>query len=528
MPPDPPSPRRPLALAARVTAATAALLAVASWPLLLHPATRTLGHTKGDFATISWGLWRVSQGRWGPAHADVRFPDGGVIVIADLPEALALAPVTWLAGPVVAFNLLQALHVVLAAGAAAWLAAARGATGAGAAAAGLAFGLMPVMTASTFSGNPEVTPFFLVPLAALAASSLGRRTGAAVAAGLLIGLAAWCNPYVALMAGLAALFAAPWSLRPRFLLGGLLLTAIALGLGGAHVVIMAESLSDPSSMLNKELAPVGFPGPGWARGLAWPDLDLGQTGGAVHCWYLGLSVLAAGLGGLLLQPRRGLRWFLLALLGAALAMGQSLHLGPPPGPHTAGIVAMPGAWLSQLPGLSSMRLVFRFAALGSLGLGLLAAVATDRLPRRLRWLVPAVIAGDLLFFAPGWSWLASEPALETRSCALLADLPPGPVVDLPGTRDGRYLLAQTCHGNPIAQGVHQPWADDVRRALLAPVPVVPERLHALGFRWLVLHPGIQGDRDAQIPTLMRTAAARGAIAASDGDLFVIDLGEPAP
>ncbi len=515
---------RPTRLPERLAGALAALVLVAgSWPLLLSPSTRVLGHTRGDFATIAWGLWRVATGRFGPHHADVRFPDGGTLVIADLPEALALAPLTRLAGPVLSFNLLQAGHVVLAAWAAAKLASARGLSTAGAVLAGLGFAFMPVMTASLHSGNPEVTPWFLVPLAALAAGAMDRSTPQALAAGLLVGLAAWCNPYVAVMAGLAAVVAAPWSRSRAFLARGLLLTVVALGIGAASVLLLRDSLADPSSMLHKDRVPPGFPGPAWLRGFAWPDVDRGQTGGAVHAWYVGLSTLLLGTLGALRRPRWSLRWVLLAAVGVLLALGHGLHLVAPTDPHSAGLLPLPGHWLAALPGFSQMRLVFRFAALASLGLGIVAGAAVDALPRPARVAAVMVVVADLLFVAPGWRWLGSSPVTPTPACALLADLPEGAVVDLPGTTDGRYLLAQTCHGRAVAQGVHQPWADGVRRAFQAPPPASPARLRLLGFRWLVLHNGVRGDRDAQIPALMRIAAARGAVVADTPEVVVVDL-----
>lgn len=235
-------------------------------------------------------------------------------------------------------------------------------------------------------------------------------------------------------------------------------------------------------------------------------------------------MLALGLGGAVLERRAALRWLGLGLVGIVLALGSMFYLVPPAAPHEPGLFRLPLAWLSQLPGLDQMRLVFRYAALASLALAVLAATAVDRLPPLARPLAPLLVMLDLLLFAPGATvWLRSHPALEARACPILADLPPGPVVDVPGTYDGRHLYAQICHGRPVAQSVHQPWANEVRRALQVPPPVAVEDLRRLGFRWLVLHPQDRGEREQVIPALRTLSARRGAIVGSDDQVLVIDL-----
>lgn len=506
----------------------AAILAVASWPLLLYPRGLGLGQAEGDQGVLAWGLWRVSRLQLSPTLTGLRFPEGGSLLLADLPESLVLAPVTRLAGPLAAFTLWQALHPVLAAAAAAALARSRGAGRAGALVAGLALGLSPVMLCSLHNGNPEVTPLYLVPLAALLAGRLDRGPSAGLGLGLVLGLAAWCNPYVALMAGLASAVALPRGSRP-VALG--LAAVLGLALGGAWLLLARHSMAGPDTLLNKELAGASAPGSAGLLGLAWPLLSTSQTGGDAHMAYLGLVLLGLAGAGTLWALRRGaardrseaLRWSGLALVGAVLALGPALHLRPPHAPGELGLLPLPWALAAHLPGMAGMYLVFRFAALGSLGLSLLAGRAVDRLPRAARVLAVAAVAADLLLLAPGARWLQAQPLPSTPSCALLAPLPPGPVIDLPGRIDGSYLLAQTCHDRPVASGIHQAFGNDVRRDLQQPAPLVLDALGRRGFAYLVLHRDLEGERQGALPALERRARREGRVVAESGELLVVDL-----
>ena len=151
-------------------------------------------------------------------------------MIADLPGAVILSPLTTAAGPVSAFNALQALHVILAAAAGAALC--RSAGLAGASVGGLSLALSPVLLSSLHNGNPDVTPVFWIPLAALAAHRIREGWGWSLLAGLAVGASAWFSPYVGTMSALAALAMAPWR-SPRALLAG----AVAASVAGRVIVL---------------------------------------------------------------------------------------------------------------------------------------------------------------------------------------------------------------------------------------------------------------------------------------------------
>ncbi|MFT4975662.1 MAG: hypothetical protein ACI8S6_001549, partial [Myxococcota bacterium] len=251
------------------------VLAILGWPALTQPTRWVLGGGSGDFPSIAWGMWQVSNSL--PAlpshHPDIFYPQGATLLIADLPGAIALAPLTWLAGPVVSFNALQALHPILAAAAAAALAGRGSLTGG--AAAGLALGLSPVVLSSLHNGNPDVTPVFWIPLAALCASRISRGWGWTLLAGLSVGASAWFNPYVGVMSAVAALIMAPWR-HPRSLVAG----AVAAATAGLFILSVRHTLDASSAMIAKPPVDVRFASPGAAdlTGWLWPVVRAQQDG----------------------------------------------------------------------------------------------------------------------------------------------------------------------------------------------------------------------------------------------------------
>lgn len=484
------------------------------WPALTSPSAQVLGGGGGDFPSIAWGLWRVSESlphipTW---FEDIFSPQGAALLIADLPGAVLLAPLTALAGPVVSFNLLQALHLILAAAAAAALVG----SARGGAAAGAALALSPAVLSSVHNGNPDVTPVFWIPLAALCAQRIPSRWGWTVLAGLSVGLSAWFSPYVGVMSALAALVFAPWR-SPRSLVAG----AIALGVAGVFALSVQATLEAGAAMVAKPPLDVRIPSPGAADlgGWVWPAIRAQPDGWSLHAWFPGASILLLAAAGW----RAGWRWWALVALGVVLSLGPVLKLGPEQAAAGGGwLIALPGRWLQQLPLLSALHIQYRFAALAMVGLGVLAAAGIERLPRRAQWLaVGAVFAELCLWGAP---LVAAGPAPAQTSCALLAPLGPGAVLDLPGEREERRMLAQTCHRRPIAEGLNQPYPNVVRQALrdggLSALP-------AQGFRFVVFHaqadPMTPPAERAQADALLSDARAAGLIVSEADGVAVADL-----
>ncbi|MEL6349535.1 MAG: DUF2079 domain-containing protein, partial [Myxococcota bacterium] len=437
---------------------TGVLVAVLGWPAPVRPSQWVIGGGSGDFASIAWGLWRVADAAPGlpDVHLpDLYFPQGADLLIADLPESLLIAPVTALFGPVVAFNLLQWLHPTLAAVCAAALARSEDVSIEGAVLAGVGFGLSPVLLSSIHNGNPDVSPLFLVPLVALCAMRISQGWTWAIAAGVVAGMSPWFNPYVGVMVAITALIFAPWRARRSWAAGGL-----AAAIAGAYLLMVRQSLADAATMIVKPPVIADAPSTGAADliGFVWPAMTLQPDGWSVHLWAPGLILLVLAFGG-----GRSWRWWILASIGAVMALGPVLQVTPGIAAEINGWrLLLPGALLAQLPGLDALHIQYRFAALTALGLSVLAARAVTRLPRLASRLIIAAAVGELLWIGGGL--LASGPAPSTVGCELLADLSDGAIIDLPGEREERRMLAQACHGRPIAEGINQPYPHRVRHS----------------------------------------------------------------
>jgi hypothetical protein len=98
------------------------------------------------------------------------------------------------------------------------------------------------------------------------------------------------------------------------------------------------------------------------------------------------------------------------------------------------------------------------------------------------------------------------------------------VIDLPSGRDERHLLAQTCHGFPVAQGINQPYPRAIRQSLTKGSRTF-DALSGHGFRYLVLHHDQATDSDARLLESLQThAGAQGRILAATERTVLIGLG----
>ncbi len=515
--------RAPLTTAALVLALTLPAIA----PALLHPTTWAVGGGGGDAPSLIWTLWRAARAPLALEHPDVLFPSGATVLLADIPEALAVAPITRLLGPVVAFNALQIAHIALAAALAHALAAAEGLAPRHARIAGVAYGLAPVWLSAVHNGNPDVGPGWLLPACVLLARDVTRGWERVLAAGLILGVAPWCNPYVAVMAALAVLLHLP---PPRDTAGALRLLGLGLVAAiptGAFAWAIEASMAAPDGIITKRGPQDLLIGQAWLAGFAWPQFEHLQDGWTVHAWYLGLAPLALAL--LARRPR----WFGALLLGGLLALGSDLRLTQ----AGAALAPLPGRLTAQLPGLDALRLVYRFGGLAALAVAMLAAHGAARLEVHLelhqrelhqlvgRWLAPAlavVVAGDLLIVGAGLTRLRAGPIFTDDACALLKDLPPGPVVDLPSGYGERWLLGQTCHGRPVAQALNRPWDRSVRHAMDKAPATTLRRLKKLGFKWVVIHtvPDAAPHERAPAAALAQTLRERGWVVAESAGVVI--------
>ncbi len=522
------------------TAGLVALVAVGlvlalSWPVALHPRSTVIGPGAGDFPSIAWGLWQITE-TW-PSLPPTRFehvlfPEGASLLLADLPESWLLAPVTMLLGPIFTYNLLQVAHVGLAAAAATLLARDLGAAPWGAARAGMAFGFGLVLLTGIFNGNPDVTPLFAVPFAGFLSRRATSSWAWAVAAAVGIGLAPWLNPYGGLMAGLCALLLTPF---PRSgiawarLLGA---GAGALVIALAWVLLVQGTLDAGDSMVMKNAARPAGAGAAWLDGFVRPLVVADPDPWTTHAWYLGWSVLLLAGGGLVVllkkAPALALRLVILGIVGVVLSLGSTLFIAGEEVLSGGQPIYLPVIWLKKIEAFAQLQIVYRFAALAALAVGLLAALPV--LPRRIEPVIPALIALELLTVGKGHTLLGSASVPRDPACTLLVELPEGPVFNLPLSHHEEWLLGQTCHGRPIAQGINKPVPKRVRRAIDNPGPSSLGRLDEMGYRYVLLHldgpPGdapMKPDAAEGLERFEKLGRALDLVVAEQDRVIVIDL-----
>jgi hypothetical protein len=351
--------------------------------------------------------------------------------------ALPVAPVTLLAGPAVAYNVVAVAMPALAAWTAFLLC--RYLTGSwwASLAGGYLFGFSGYMLGHT-TAHPGMTSVFLIPLIALTVlqfvdEKIGRR-GLAVRLGLLLGVQPYLSTEVfatltvVLVASLLAAFVLVRDVRPR-LRRAVLPVVAAYGI--ACVVaspILWYALTDfHSSSIND---PARFPSD--LLNLVVPtETMLLNTGGARELSrdftanlaengaYLGLPLLVV-LGWFAWQRWRepGGR-----LLLALLALGVLAELGV--ALHVAGdrVVALPWALAEKLPVLNNV-LPARFSMYVALGAGVAVALWAAS-PRPSPWLRAALVAAAAISFVPDtsasfWRTTPDRPAFFAddiyRSC----------------------------------------------------------------------------------------------------------------
>lgn len=483
-------------------------------PALADPTTWLAGEANVDAYGTWWFQWWVAHALAtgvSPFHADVLFYPFGKDILrhtgGNVLDVALLAPLRWLAGPVVAWNALVFATVAtnaLAAGA--W--ARRIAPGlAGVLAAQVVVGLHPFVLEELRSGRP--TQAILAPLLlALCFGDEALRTGdrrATAASAALLALTGWVYWYAASFGALAlcVLAVGPNPLRR---LGTL--TAIGLGslaLTSPLVVPLARALA------NGEV-PGLLPLDRWWAGaidfttveggdvqIATLDAATGMAGlRSKHGWLeTGLALGVATALPLLFAPRR---------LLAVAALGLAIALGPFPFDlRNWAYLALAEA----LPPYERLYWPIRAVALlaGVAGVG--AAVGIGRLPERVRAGAAAVVAAAVLAEAatrgggPIGRWKAEVP--EALACL------EGAGVVLPYGADQIPLVWQTLHEAPMLNGMAERSESLVPaeqqalreengflRALLA-LPTNPRAevawteeekaaVGALGYRWVVLRP----------------------------------------
>lgn len=304
---------------------------------------------------------------------------------------------------------------------------------------GVVVALGPAFLGSAASGLTEDLALGL--LAGALAVVLGPGMLCAVGGGLLLGLLAWCGPYLAWM-GAAVAIGLAWTQRKRWkhwLVAGAVALVVALPaawmhmdrVGGDSGVTVEQH--EPQWKLNPwrgaDLASFTTPGRFQPEGLI-----------RVHPGYLGFVALVLGvLGG-------RCRWWWVLLGAVLIAPGDALRFaGEPLG------VGNPFAWLlDRLPFGSAFHHHARFLLVGSLGLAVVASRGAQRWPR-WGWACAVGIALEMLLLAPAPLPL---PTTSSTPDAIWSEVESGPVVPVPSAGPGVHfqapLYAQRAHGQPLA------------------------------------------------------------------------------
>lgn len=462
-----------------------------TFPLVLDPLGRLVGHPDVDVWNHAWGPWwyarSLAEGHL-PFRTELLLaPRGGVLWYIDPLGALLGAPLVPLLGAVGAYNAVVVLQVALAAAGGRALARALGAGPGEAWLGAVATAASPYLLSEIHNGVSEAAG---VGVAAFALAT-GRRALTEggfrrwALAGALLGLTAVGTWYYGF--GVALTLAA-WTLlgpddpRPGRLhaIAGLGLAAlVAAALAGPALAVAKASVEHPESIVlrgelrdaDRELIlshnavdPRAYVAP-----LGFQSVDLAARGEAFrHSSYVGLVALALALAAR--RPR--------ALLGVVPALVLSLGVwlwwgGAWVETGSGARLALPfRALLAVLPDTAAthaqrvgLPVVLTVAALAAVGLG--------RLPIRARPVAAALVLLDALASAP-WP-LARAPALDLAAHRALAARG-GTVLDLPGEvgatmATSRYLVYQTASGLPI------PYRPDARAGTASLLGLAP--FHAL-------------------------------------------------
>lgn len=468
-----------------------ALTILFCWPILLSPFHPPVAHPASDVGNTQWNLWWVSQVLLGHAPGGATLMESPLLfhplganlayTTVEWSYAVLLLPVRLLLGGWAQQVAALALATYLT-GWFTWLAARQaGAAWIGAAAATLAITLHPYRLVEAQHLNVFSTQFF--PLAMylflrlLANPGSGRLgAGLGVTAALCLATSVFHTLGCAILAAAMAV-AGGWRFRQRpeelrrLLLRGLLAALILAPVAAWFVLHWSRAP-----------APVEFPLEARTRHSAdpWqfllhPRLRLPLTGmeaepvtfgegNRAMTWFLpGYLLGALGLWGAWRNFRRGAAVpAVLAIIYAVLSLGPRLKLGLPAEPNPeASTIPLPGALLTFLPGLGTLRTSQHFGFLATICLALAAAPMVDalagrlaeRLPvRRLPLLLLALVLVET-YIRP----IPSFPdRLDAVSGALARVAAPGEaLVPLPQAHyqtRALFMYHQTIHGLPIVGG----------------------------------------------------------------------------
>jgi hypothetical protein len=492
----------------------------AMYPAILEPRSRVIG-TAGDNIQYAYMTGWVAQSlllHQSPlVDPRLNYPDDLALPATDAPflSMLAVAPATWLLGPVFGYNLLMFVTYLLSGYFTyLWLLRITGSR-AGGLVAGLGFMLMPFHVVHGY-GHPQLLSTEMLPLFfwaldnVLHADPPGTRDLRLLGgATFLVGCMSQYYLVISLVTGAAYAFFTllprpgyvvrnGWPIAVRIFFGGLLgmlpyLTILNAGVYEPYAIGATRIWS--AEPLNFVLPPPIHPLWGSLVAQINPDPRWGEKAVYVGAVTGALALLA------LLWPhspyrRRNLVWAAVALVAAIFALGPDLHWrGEPLSARDP--VWLPAYYLARLPLISIMRVWSRFGVITLLFVMLLAGVAVAQLARRLgRGFAPAFALLLALIVVDFLPWRLDSIPLGPRPVDLWLSRQPGDfaVAFLPADNDVAnyramfgslfYSKQLPAFNHPIHQS--RAYRDFARSAADFPSRRSVEELRRLGFRYIVL------------------------------------------
>lgn len=513
---------------------------VSPWQLDTMP---DWGDARLNTWTLAWhARWPVAGG-W-PYDAPFFAPESTALANTEPMVALGLAaaPVTLLAGPIVAFNLLRLLLPVVNALAMAGLVWHYTRDRWSAFVAGAALGFAYSQLATVYIG--------LIQLAVLAGFALvpvhldrwwrqghGKWLALAVTLAWLQALMSW---YAAVLMVLVVLVQLAWLVvteRPtgRALLGRLALLVTAATIAAVLLWPFATPFFDMVPPTLDELRRFSLepsfylspPRDTWAGALMTGHQGEAGPWDYRRSYFPGLITVVAALAGIAAAVANiALRRLLWAVPLGLVALSLSF------GPSSPGEVWRPFDLISALPGISSFRVPGRMAVLVAVALAMLVGGAVAATPRRFRGLVGVVLLAGFaaegvmvhrprpapaeLPTPPVFARLAAEAPTTALVVPMLADTPAWPA-------EADYLLFARESWIPLANGYGRR-TPSIYRAILDTVSAYPPRplgdaLRFYGVSHVVVLPRYQPDRAAAFMAAADAGPDFERLAVVDGDVL---------
>ena len=534
--------------AAIAAIAALGLCVLLTWPVVLHPNSLLMGHPGNDNWNHVWGYWWVAEalkeGTWPAWTQLLAFPNGGTLYFIDTVQAVISAPIQWLVGPAMAFNIVIMFGFALSAWGA-WLLAYR-LTG-DAICSGVAmviYGASPHLLGQAYNGISETVCAGWLPIALWCLLNfLDRPTWRrAVILGASMAMTMLTSWYYGLFAIMATAIIVVWKaarqpwvqpwVRSLIRLGGAAFCGLALvfpalilfrtSLDAGDALVTRDPEFVEASLLYHNITDVVA----FFRPTKIPSPDLLALYGeelviVIYLGWVGLFLLGYAL----LATRRHREfgpWVWLALLFFVFSLGPYLNMNGGMVEYDGRRIPLPFLPLfDALPLFSRISHPFRFVIGVSLAISLLAAHGLRHMTRHVGKTRKTILVVSLSCLALVEFHLGSPATLPVPTSDavipqaykdMAQDPEEGAVLDLPLTvpnlERAVYVWYQTVHGRPVPWGLNDPMPEQLLRNRFTATlirmeaqrsqshsPALPELdlvvgsrgLAQQGYRYIVLH-----------------------------------------